>query len=123
MEKQTAVEWLVEKMLNQDWYTYKSLEYIEQAKKMEKQQIIDAYETAMETSEEKQIKSLKEQLKLSQNISDEMVKKIQYLINMYNAEISKLEKEFKYSSSLLTLRELSTLKSVVMNLENKLNKY
>lgn len=123
MEKQTAVEWLVEKMLNQDWYTYKSLEYIEQAKKMEKQQIIDAYETAMETSEEKQIKSLKEQLKLSQNISDEMVKKIQYLINMYNAEISKLEKEFKYSSSLLTLRELSTLKSVVMNLENKLDKY
>ena len=71
----------------------------------------------------KEVDSLKEQLKLSQNISDEMVKKIQYLINMYNAEISKLEKEFKYSSSLLTLRELSTLKSVVMNLENKLNKY
>jgi hypothetical protein len=45
MEKQqTAVEWLVEKMLNQDWYTYKSLEYIEQAKEMEKEQIIDAWE-------------------------------------------------------------------------------
>lgn len=40
--KQTAVEWLVEKMLSQDWYTYKSLEYIEKAKEMEKQQIIDA---------------------------------------------------------------------------------
>ena len=36
--KQTAVDWLIEKMLNQDWYTYKSLEYIEQAKEMEKQQ-------------------------------------------------------------------------------------
>lgn len=41
--KQTAVEWLVEKMLSQDWYTYKSLEYIEQAKEMEKQQIKDAF--------------------------------------------------------------------------------
>ena len=37
--KQTAVEWLVEKMLSQDWYTYKSLEYIEQAKAMEKEQL------------------------------------------------------------------------------------
>jgi hypothetical protein len=36
MKKETAVEWLVEKMLNQDWYTYKSLEYIQQAKEMEK---------------------------------------------------------------------------------------
>ena len=36
--KKTAVEWLVEKMLNQDWYTYKSLEYIKQAKEMEKEQ-------------------------------------------------------------------------------------
>ena len=42
MSKQTAVEWLEEQMLNQDWYTYKSLEYIEQAKEIEKQQIIDA---------------------------------------------------------------------------------
>jgi len=41
--KKTAVEWLVEKMLNQDWYTYKSLEYIEQANEMFKNQIIDAY--------------------------------------------------------------------------------
>jgi hypothetical protein len=36
-KQQTAVEWLVEKMLNQDWYTYKSLEFIEQAKEMEKE--------------------------------------------------------------------------------------
>jgi hypothetical protein len=41
-KQQTAVEWLVEKMLNQDWYTYKSLEYIEQAKTMEKQQMSQA---------------------------------------------------------------------------------
>jgi hypothetical protein len=41
-KKQTAVEWLIEKTLNQDWYTYKSLEYIIQAKEMEKEQIIDA---------------------------------------------------------------------------------
>jgi len=40
----TAVEWLAEQMLNQDWYTYKSLEYIEKAKEMEKEQIIDAVE-------------------------------------------------------------------------------
>jgi len=37
-KQQTAVEWLVEKMLTQDWYTYKSLEYIKQAKEMEKEQ-------------------------------------------------------------------------------------
>ena len=43
MEKQTAVEWLVEKMLTQDWYTYKSLEYIEQAKEMEKDQIMNSW--------------------------------------------------------------------------------
>ena len=34
-KQQMAVEWLVEKMLTQDWYTYKSLEYIKQAKEME----------------------------------------------------------------------------------------
>jgi len=34
-KQQTAVEWLVEKMLTQDWYTYKSLEYIKKAKEME----------------------------------------------------------------------------------------
>ena len=42
----TAVDWLVEKMLSQDWYTYKSLEYIEQAKEMEKQQIKNAISNA-----------------------------------------------------------------------------
>lgn len=42
MSKQTAVDWLVEKMLTQDWHTYKSLEYIEQAKKMEKEQMSQA---------------------------------------------------------------------------------
>ncbi len=42
-KQQTAVEWLVEKMLNQDWYTYKSLEYIEQAKEMEEEQRVESY--------------------------------------------------------------------------------
>jgi len=37
-KQQTAVDWLVEKMLTQDWYTYKSLEYIKKAKEMEKEQ-------------------------------------------------------------------------------------
>jgi len=41
-KKQTAVEWLVEKSQTQDWYTYKQVGFIEQAKATEKQQIIDA---------------------------------------------------------------------------------
>jgi hypothetical protein len=41
--KQTAVEWLVSHLNKQEWFTYKQREYIEQAKQMEKQQIIDAY--------------------------------------------------------------------------------
>jgi hypothetical protein len=42
-KQQTAVDFLVEKMLTQDWYTYKSLEYIKQAKEMEKERIETAY--------------------------------------------------------------------------------
>ena len=42
----TAVEWLVEKMLTVDWYTYKAAEFIEQAKEMEKEQIMDALMTS-----------------------------------------------------------------------------
>jgi hypothetical protein len=41
--KQTAVEWLVSHLNKQEWFTYKQNEYINQAKEMEKQQIIDAY--------------------------------------------------------------------------------
>jgi hypothetical protein len=41
--KQTAVEWLVSHLNKQEWFTYKQIEYIEQAKEMEKQQIIDAH--------------------------------------------------------------------------------
>lgn len=41
--KQSSIDWLVEKMLTQDWYTYKSLEYIKQAKAMHKEEITDAY--------------------------------------------------------------------------------
>jgi hypothetical protein len=43
----TAVEWLVEKMLSQDWYTYKSLEYIKQAKEMEIKQAHEYAEFAI----------------------------------------------------------------------------
>ena len=49
MEKQTATEWLFERI----WVTPKDrLDWnalLKQAIEMEKQQIIDAYETAMET--------------------------------------------------------------------------
>jgi hypothetical protein len=49
MEKQTATEWLFERI----WVTPKDkLDWnalLKQAMEMEKQQIIDAYETAMET--------------------------------------------------------------------------
>ncbi len=45
MKKQTAVEWLIKQLdnnldINHSWRTR---QYIEQAKEMEKQQIIDAY--------------------------------------------------------------------------------
>jgi hypothetical protein len=40
--KQTAVEWLAEQMLHPQIFN----PYIEQAKEMEKQQIIDAYYTS-----------------------------------------------------------------------------
>jgi hypothetical protein len=43
MKQTTAVEWLVSHLNKQEWFTYKQREYIEQAKEMEKQQIIDAY--------------------------------------------------------------------------------
>jgi hypothetical protein len=50
MEKQTAVEWLVEEMFKQGYLndkplTIKNIErFVNQAKEMEKQQIIDAFE-------------------------------------------------------------------------------
>jgi hypothetical protein len=42
--KQTAVEWLIEKL--KIFATEEEMNIIEQAKEMEKEQIIDAYETA-----------------------------------------------------------------------------
>ena len=42
-KQQTAVEWLVEKMLNQDGYTYQSLEFIDQAKQIEMEQRVESY--------------------------------------------------------------------------------
>jgi hypothetical protein len=41
--KQSSIDWLVEKMLTQDWYTYKSLEYIKQAKAMHKEEHKSTY--------------------------------------------------------------------------------
>ena len=40
--KQSSIDWLVEKMLTQDWYTYKSLEYIKQAKAMHKEEMVNS---------------------------------------------------------------------------------
>lgn len=53
---------------------------------------------------------------------EDIRKEIQSLIDMYNSDIIKLEKEFKDNSSILTLRETSTLQHIVTNLESKLNK-
>ncbi|NBV92127.1 MAG: hypothetical protein EBR91_08165 [Flavobacteriia bacterium] len=49
--KQTAVEYIKEKLMcNEYWYENMTFDQIfEQAKEMEKEQIIEAYETAMET--------------------------------------------------------------------------
>ena len=44
--KQTAVEWLVEKMTQQDFIAIPKPEWIKQAKEMEKEQIKDAFEYA-----------------------------------------------------------------------------
>ena len=52
-KKQTAVEWLIEKL--EIFATEDEMNFIEQAKEMEMQQIIDAYETShisMMTSEQ-----------------------------------------------------------------------
>jgi hypothetical protein len=47
--KQTAVQWLEEQTRKPEWHSLKRGELFDQAKEMEKQQIVDAYETAMET--------------------------------------------------------------------------
>ena len=49
--KQTAVDYIKEKLMcNEYWYENMTFDQIiEQAKEMEKEQIIEAYETAMET--------------------------------------------------------------------------
>jgi hypothetical protein len=41
--KQTAVEWLEEQTRKPEWHSLKRQDIFEQAKEMEKQQIIDAY--------------------------------------------------------------------------------
>jgi hypothetical protein len=43
MEKQTAVEFLIESVMSRGLYTTEMLEEFEQAKEMEKQQIINCY--------------------------------------------------------------------------------
>jgi hypothetical protein len=48
MKKQTAVEWLTEKLRIEFGFAF-SNNILEQAKEMEREQIINAYETAMET--------------------------------------------------------------------------
>jgi hypothetical protein len=48
MEKQTAVEWLVEKMTQQDFIAIPKPEWIKQAKEMEKEIIRTAYLDGMD---------------------------------------------------------------------------
>jgi len=43
MEKQTAVEFLIESVMSRGLYTTEMLEEFQQAKEMEKQQIINCY--------------------------------------------------------------------------------
>jgi hypothetical protein len=47
--KQTAVEWFIEQLKDMEYDLRLIPNTIEQAKEMEKKQIIQAYETAMET--------------------------------------------------------------------------
>lgn len=44
--KQTAVEWLIEQMTQRDFIAIPKPEWIQQAKQLEKQQIIQAHEDA-----------------------------------------------------------------------------
>ena len=41
--KQTAVEWLVEQMRQPNWMSIPTTDWIQQAKQMEKHQIVDAF--------------------------------------------------------------------------------
>ena len=41
--KQSSVEWLVEKTKRQEWYTIEQEKFIEQAKAMHKEEVVDAY--------------------------------------------------------------------------------
>jgi hypothetical protein len=49
MKKQTAVEWFIDQLKDMEYDLRLIPNTIEQAKEMEKKQIIQAYETAMET--------------------------------------------------------------------------
>ena len=53
---------------------------------------------------------------------DDMSQEIQSLIDFYKSTILKLEEEFKDGHSIVILTQISTLQSVVENLESKLNK-
>jgi hypothetical protein len=53
MTKQTAVEWLVQYIHSEEYQkafgqTYISIELVDQAKAMEKEQIVDAFDTGLE---------------------------------------------------------------------------
>jgi hypothetical protein len=47
MEKQTAVEWLFKELLNSEPNILEWNKLLEQAKEMEKQQIMDAYKSGL----------------------------------------------------------------------------
>ena len=46
MSKPTAVQWLIKELKDLGYYTYNLEKLCEQAKQMEKEQIIDAYKSA-----------------------------------------------------------------------------
>lgn len=65
--KQTAVEWLVEKLITEFRFSF-SDNILEQAKEMEKQQIIDAYESGIE---EGKMRELSEEYTLDRSANAE----------------------------------------------------
>jgi hypothetical protein len=48
MKKQTAVEWLVEQLRNEEGIDFIPTSFVNQAKAMEKEQIVDAFDSGIE---------------------------------------------------------------------------
>ena len=48
MKKQTAVEWLLEQLRNEEGIDFIPTSFVNQAKAMEKEQIVDAFDSGIE---------------------------------------------------------------------------